>query len=426
MSVKAFSIKSFKRCPTTGFICAKNILIKYNNTVIDEKYLKEINELIKYMQRPTFFKSVLSDFNKIADANKLDFEFLNTLHANTEAKLENSSNRSDARLPSQQNETKVSIYDKYSNDVKFKYMVRQDFTMKGIIKNIKSIFVHPVTAIGVAMWMSVDFGSIVRISYNDFINGDINHVSKTIQNLNANTGLINNFEATTNPLTKEVTMLITTFKEDDIMAQIKDEQLRKLIQNLLDRQNGIIKDKDDNINKLTLILNEERKDAIIERKASLDRFNALMNRTDTIQDTLEETRENLFEAKEDLLESIIDTTNVARDRVSQRRVPNNKQNYIIILKDEEKDPYYIIRIQEKYINAKIARERRKSPNIREIFRMHMPNAISAWISICDKFPNNIKMSRKLNRFSLAVISEEQLITNINQMDIDERKNPKFI
>ena len=137
MSVKAFSIKSFKRCPTTGFICAKNILIKYNNTVIDEKYLKEINELIKYMQRPTFFKSVLSDFNKIADANKLDFEFLNTLHANTEAKLANSSNRSDARLPSQQNETKVSIYDKYSNDVKFKYMVRQDFTMKGIIKNIK-------------------------------------------------------------------------------------------------------------------------------------------------------------------------------------------------------------------------------------------------------------------------------------------------
>ena len=56
----------------------------------------------------------------------------------------------------------------------------------------------------------------------------------------------------------------------------------------------------------------------------------------------------------------------------------------------------------------------------------MPNAISAWISICDKFPNNIKMSRKLNRFSIAIVSEEQLINNIRRMDIDERKNPKFI
>ena len=47
-------MKLFTTCPTTGFIYAKNILTKYNNSVIDEKYLKEINELIKYMQKTYF------------------------------------------------------------------------------------------------------------------------------------------------------------------------------------------------------------------------------------------------------------------------------------------------------------------------------------------------------------------------------------
>ena len=248
-------------------------------------------------------------------------------------------------------------------------------------------------------------------------------------------------------LFKEILMLCNTDK---------GKQVRSFYLNMVDvfelytkyQNKLIVTTLEQKLDKMSLTLvesnqkaDDERKRSEEERKRSEERFNALMNRTDTIQDTLEETREDLLETQEDLLEtqedllekvgelkeSRTDTINVVKDRVSQRRVPNNKQNYIVILKDDdEKEPYYIMRIQEKYINLKIARERRKSPNIREIFRMYMPNAINAWLSICNRFPLNIKMSRKLNRFSIAIVSEEQLINNIRRMDNDERKNPKFI
>ena len=155
------SIKSFTTCPTTGFICAKNILTKYNDTCVITKDKKELRCLNEYIARPEFLISILADFNNVASDNKLDLNYLNTLHDNTETKIANSSNRSDRTVRSDQNETKVSIYDKYSNDVKFKYMIRQNFTKKGIIKTINNIFVHPSVAIGVAMWMSPTCGNEV-------------------------------------------------------------------------------------------------------------------------------------------------------------------------------------------------------------------------------------------------------------------------
>ena len=162
-------MQSFNLCPMIGFICVKSILITYNNLFINKKYLNEI-DINEYIQRPEFFESVLGDFNEIA--NDLDFKFLNKLYANTEAKLDNSSNRTKVIMHSYNNKV-LDICDRYSNDVKFKYMVRQDFTMNDFTMNIKSILVHPITAIRIAVLISKKFGSIFRICYNDFIKKDI-------------------------------------------------------------------------------------------------------------------------------------------------------------------------------------------------------------------------------------------------------------
>ena len=161
-------MQSFNLCPMIGFICVKSILITYNNLFINKKYLNEI-DINEYIQRPEFFDSVLADFDNVARVDKLD---LNTLHDNTETKMSNSSNCSDLKFRSDQNGVS-SIYDTYSNDVKFKYMVRQDFTMNDFTMNIKSILVHPITDIRIAVLISKKFGSIFRICYNDFIKKDI-------------------------------------------------------------------------------------------------------------------------------------------------------------------------------------------------------------------------------------------------------------
>ena len=449
MSLTVIGMKSFTTCPTTGFICAKNILTKYNDTCVVKKDKKEIKFLNQYIARPEFLNCVLSDFDKVASDDKLDLNYLNTLHDNTETKMANSSNRSGGKLSPHQNETKVSICNTYSNDVKFKYMVRQDFTKKGAITTIINIFVHPLVAIGVAMWMSPTFGSIVKDSYYKFINGDVKHINETIQNLNTNTGLINNFETTTNPLTNEVTMLITTIKKDDIMAEIKDDQLRKRIQSLLDEQKGIIKEKEDNITKLLIKLDEEskkaederkrseerfqderkqaekeRKQSEKERKQSEERFNTLMNRTGLIHDTLINT-----ESKLDIANVTLVNTESKLDRILPQRVELHKLESfdipcVIILQDMDAkfDEYnlYVLRIQSGSIKSAIKKFKNKneSINVITLYRSQQPNAVAFWkiVRANEDLIHEINKCPKENWFGLNNMTTDEFINILNEIE----------
>jgi hypothetical protein len=56
---KQFGNYTFKTCSDTGFI---------NRTAKMPKKLLRLNE---YMERPTFFKSVMSDFDKIVRDNRV-------------------------------------------------------------------------------------------------------------------------------------------------------------------------------------------------------------------------------------------------------------------------------------------------------------------------------------------------------------------
>ena len=438
------SIKSFTTCPTTGFICAKNILTKYNDTCVVKEDKKELKNLNKHIARPEFLRSVLSDFDNVARVDILDLNYLNTLHDNTETKMANSSNRSGGKLSPEQNGISP-ICDTYSNDVKFKYMIRQNFTKKGAITTIINIFVHPLVAIGVAMWMSPTFGSIVKDSYYKFINGDVKHINETIQNLNDNTGLINNFETTTNPLTNEVTMLITTIKKDDIMAEIKDDQLRKRIQSLLDEQNGIIKEKEDNITKLLIKLDEEskkaekeRKQAEKERKQSEERFNTLMNRTGLIHDTLINTESKLDIANVTLIntESKLDIANVTLvntesklDRILPQRVELHKLDSfdipcVIILQDMDAkfDEYnlYVLRIQSGSIKSAIKKFKNKneSINVITVYRSQQPNAVAFWkiVRANEDLIHEINKCPKENWFGLNNMTTDEFINILNEIE----------
>ena len=411
------SMNSFTKCPTTSFICAKNILKQYNDTCVIKEDKKELKYLNEYMKEPVFLSSIVSDFNKVASANKLDLNYLNTLHDNTETKIANSSNCSGRQNRPDQNETKVSISDTYSNDVKFKYMIRQNFTKKGIIKNIINIFVHPLVAIGVAMWMSPTFGSIVKDSYYKFINGDVKHINETIQNLNTNTGLINNFETTTNPLTNEVTMLITTIKKDDIMAEIKDDQLRKRIQSLLDKQKGIIKEKEDNITKLLIKLDEES-------KRSEERFNTLMNRTGLIHDTLINTENKLDVANVTLVNTESKLDRILPQRVELHKLDSSDIPCVIILQDMDSkfDDYnlYVLRIQSGSINSAIKNFKTKYDliNVNSLYRSQQPNAIAFWkiVRANEYLIHKINKCPKNNWFELNEMNTDEFINILNEIE----------
>ena len=159
---------------------------------------------------------------------------------------------------------------------------------------------------------------------------------------------------------------------------------------------------------------EERIKHDEERKTNAERFTRLL-------DFAEETKETVEELH-------IDLGNVVNDRVSTKRVPTDKYNYLVILKDTADDevPYYILRTQEKSVNARIALLKKKYTTINEIFRIYTPNATKAWISICNKYTSNILKSATPNWFALNELTEAEFKANILDMDMVERKNPKFV
>jgi phage anti-repressor protein len=177
--------------------------------------------------------------------------------------------------------------------------------------------------------------------------------------------------------------------------------------------------KGDKIDKLLLEIKENEKKADEERKKADERFNRLLG-------VAEDTKEEVLEKISELAETRLDLTNVVNDRVSTKRVPNNRYEYLVILKDSEDAsmPYYVLRTQRKSVSRRIT-SIQKDYNVEEIFRIYTPNATKAWLSICDKFSAKIRKSPTPNWFSLSNITEQEF----KQYVIDiyaERKNPKFI
>ena len=153
--IKNFGELALKVCPTTKFICAKAILEEYNKTADKKRLMKKLNQ---HMKGPAFFKSVIADFDKVAIDNKIDEKML--------AGPENGPAISSEEMSVSQ------YYTNIPEQTKFNYMVRQDFTMNGNAKTIKSILVHPNTAIKVAIWMSPVFGYGL-ISHIESVSDDV-------------------------------------------------------------------------------------------------------------------------------------------------------------------------------------------------------------------------------------------------------------
>ena len=188
--------------------------------------------------------------------------------------------------------------------------------------------------------------------------------------------------------------------------------------------------KDDKIDNLLLTLQQNEKKAEdrykeSQRKAE-ERFNKLLDIAEDAKIEAQDAKSEVIEKMEEIIEINTDLSNVINDRVSIKRVSTNRYNYIVILKDHTRQiPYYVLRIQEKSINTRISSINKTYPNTLEIFRIYNPNASMSWLSICDKYKENIRTT-KTNWFSLNNITEEQFKNKIIEMDDTERKNPKFV
>ena len=300
-------------------------------------------------------------------------------------------------------ETNISELKKLSQTVKHNYMIRK--TNSGYNK-IADLKVHPLTSIGLAMWMSPDFGSEVKDVFLKFIQGDVALIQQTISNLNQKTGLINNITTTTNPDIKEVSLLLESYEEDDYIVKIKDDILRKKIFELFQRQKGII---------------VEQKGEIAELKADIKK---LLEYAKDTSNELKGTRNELKGTRNDLRQ-----TNKKLDTVLPQRVAieNTDPDYphVYILRDKDcnvDDPdLYVMRCQKSTFKKQFKQLKRKyGNNIGISIIIKEPNAIAFWKSIKKEYGHNMQFDAKTNWFSLCDITRAEFKQKIREKDAERQ------
>jgi hypothetical protein len=164
-AVQKFGKYSFNVCQETNYFDCLDLLRVYNENNDDKKQMKFMNQ---FMSRPKFMKSIISDFDKLTNSNKVNVSYLEHL-LDDQKSLE------------------------LDNDIKYKYMIREISTKKGSMTRIHELKIHPMIAIRVSAWMSPIFGASVLSAVKSlasteliFIGGDATSVDlsypKTLKN----------------------------------------------------------------------------------------------------------------------------------------------------------------------------------------------------------------------------------------------------
>ena len=341
---KSFGEYSLQVCKKTKYFNALHLLDVYNDSYEEKKIRKR---MIHYMKRPKFINQVDADFDFIADKKLLDYEFLNSLMHVSQENTEDSDGHvlCPSQLTIETSETDIKALDK---NIKYQYMVRK---VDSGYNKILSLDINPMSAVGLAMWLSPAFGSKVKDVFLRFIEGDANLIKETIQNLNDTTDMVNNLETTTNPDTNEISILITTFEKNDYMAKIKNDRHKREIQQLIDEKNGVITKQKCQIDELLEQLKENARKAEERDRIADERYNNLIGYAANTNEKL-----NLVLPQ--------------RVKINMETDPNVEQVYISYDRNAVVGDFdlYVIRCQSSSYDASIARIRKKyAGNIVEIY-----------------------------------------------------------
>ena len=171
---KSFGDYALEVCSKTKYFNGLHLLRTYNETHDKQKKLKNMT---KYIGRTTFIKQVVADFNYLVNKKLLDYGYLNNIYENIAG-----DNLHPAQISA---ETSLEDIKALSKDIKFKYMIRETSTMNGSSKTIHNLDINPMSAVGLAMWLSPDFGSKVKDVFLRFIEGDATLIKESVENLNA-------------------------------------------------------------------------------------------------------------------------------------------------------------------------------------------------------------------------------------------------
>lgn len=425
---KPFGKYTVEVCSKTKYFNALHILKVYNDT-----YEKQhtMTKMIRYIGRTMFMKQVVSDFNHIVDKNTLDYEYLNNLINNIDDPKLGSSTKSsktyvedksdgDKLSPSTKSlETSVEDFKTLSRDIKYQYMIRKE---ESGYNKISKLDIHPMSAIGLAMWLSPNFGSEVKDLFLRYIDCDITLVKDVIENINKTSDKIHNFVSAIDPDTNEATILVTTFEKNNYMAKIKNDRLKKHIQQLIDEKDGIITKQVDVIDKLRSEIRENEKQRQIDMKKQSDEIQKLLGYAKDTKSTLDETKEQNTTLVNKIDKQSEQLVLISQDRVLLSELTNPKHNIIVIkwqARCSDQYPFCVFNCQKRSLN-KLIKEQRLKMNCSfkqgNLYENYQPNAKAFWNAFIEKHGRNLLKFKNTSWFGFNNISPDEFVMKLHELE----------
>jgi hypothetical protein len=411
---KPFGDYTLKVCKKTKYIDGLHLFKTYNDTYEVQKIMKR---MIEYIGRATFSKQVNADFDHIANKKLLNYTYLEKLCKNIDGR--------NLRPSLISAETSIDDLKELPKDIKFRYMVRQT---ESRYNKITKLDIHPMSAIGVAMWLSPSFGAEVKDVFLRFIEGDLTLIKEVVENANVITGKINNVITASNNEGKAI-MIVNTYEKDSFDIKFEYEQLKEKMQELEDRHKGIIKIKDDKIDKLSLQIQEllgytKTQNNVLNKK--IDNQTTLINTRGILinnlgdkinnQTTLINNQTTLINNQGEKLDSIV------QDRVLLSELSNPKHNVIVIKWQSrciDDYPFCVFNCQKRSL-AKLIKEQRSNMNCRfkriNLYENCQPNAKAFWNTFIEKYSSNLIKFKNTSWFGLNDISPDEFIMKLNELE----------
>lgn len=195
---------------------------------------------------------------------------------------------------------------------------------------------------------------------------------------------------------KELLMLCQTEKGKQVrryyLAMVDALEIYMAYQNMI-----VVKEKDNKIDELVVLVKEERQKADEERKKAEDRFNKLIGHTEDIQDSLDETRMEVVASSA--------TINRMADNCVVPGSVNKKQLEIFALfRNNETLQFRVACVQSVSYGRTLAEYKKECADSGATVCLKInynANATMFWNSFCRKFRDEFMVNKNGRRFHIA-------------------------
>jgi hypothetical protein len=244
-----------------------------------------------------------------------------------------------------------------------------------------------------------------------FISGDLTLVKEVLENNDSENNTRTSFESRVNPETNERLVIVESVSKEESKYGMDqyDENMKFLAfknkyENLLNKNKIVLKQKDDKIDELKLMLiNSDKRREEAEKRQDV-KYNTLIGIATATKSTLDTVLPHTVAIK------ITD--------------PDYPQVFILRDLDADDNEYnfYAMRCQSSSYNKRVKELKLKhGDNIKRTFTIKQPNAIAFWKSVKKELRDNMECDSATNWFSLKDITKLQFKKKIAEME-DKRLN----